>query len=388
MKAPPLGLYVHLPWCVRKCPYCDFNSHAAPAMIPEDDYVDALLTDLRQESATVDGRNLDSIFIGGGTPSLFSPTGIGRLLEGIADKLPLAGDCEISLEANPGASDYTRFRGYRSAGVSRLSVGVQSFDDSSLRAIGRIHDGSDALEAVRAALRAGFEDLNIDLMYGLPGQTAKRALSDAETACSLGASHISHYQLTIEPNTRFAVRTPLLPAEDTVDESETRAREYLVAAGYTRYEVSAFAVPGHECRHNLNYWTFGDYLGIGAGAHAKVTDPATGRIERRAKQRDPKRYLRYAGGERVIGSRRTLQPSETLFEFALNAMRLVGGFELGLFEARTGLPAAWLQRGLARGQALGLVRCQGGNVQVTERGTRFVNDLVQGFMPDDSAGNC
>jgi len=388
MTAPPLGLYVHLPWCARKCPYCDFNSHAASGAIPEDDYIDALLADLRYESAAVSGRILQSIFIGGGTPSLFSAAGVGRLLEGIAGRLPWAPGCEVTLEANPGISDCVRFRGYRSAGVTRLSVGVQSFDDQLLRAIGRIHDGRAAVEAVKAAVQAGFCELNIDLMYGLPGQDTTRALSDVATACGLGASHISHYQLTIEPNTLFAARPPSLPPEVTIDACETRAREHLKAAGYTQYEVSAFAVPGHECRHNLNYWTFGDYIGIGAGAHGKVTCPSTGRIERRAKQRDPKRYLRLAGGDEVNGSQRILQPSEALFEFALNAMRLVGGFELKLFEARTGLPAAALRRGLTRGEAMGLVRCQRGAVQITERGRRFVNDLVEGFMPDDSAGDC
>jgi len=386
-RFPPLGLYVHLPWCIRKCPYCDFNSHAAAGALPEAAYVDALLADLDCEAPAVNGREIRSVFIGGGTPSLFSAGSVGRLLEAVARRLSLAADCEVSLEANPGASERQRFLGYRSAGVTRLSLGVQSFDDGLLQAIGRVHDGQAAVTAVRAALSAGFAEVNVDLMYALPGQSPAQAEADATTACALGPSHLSHYQLTIEPNTLFAARPPRLPDEDRAAEAEARARERMRAAGYTQYEVSAFAEPGRECRHNLNYWTFGDYLGVGAGAHGKLSDLATGTIARRVKIRDPGRYLQRAGKGAATAAQWSVAADDLVFEFALNALRLSSGFSFTLYETRTGLPRSTLETGLQRGTARGLLRRKLGGVQLTDLGRRFLDDAVAGFIPDDSVGN-
>ncbi len=377
----PLTLYVHLPWCIRKCPYCDFNSHpGTPDRALEDRYVQALLADLELDLPRVRGRRLESVFLGGGTPSLFSPESIDSLLSGIRARIPMHGDCEITIEANPGTVDRERFRGYRELGVNRLSLGVQSFQDRLLTRIGRIHDGDAAVEAATAATEAGFANFNLDLMFGLPGQSAEGAARDLEQACSLDPSHISHYQLTIEPNTEFAVRAPKLPKETLIEDMERICRCLLRTAGYTQYEVSAYARAGRECRHNLNYWRFGDYLGIGAGAHSKLTDPVSGEVVRRARVRQPKRYLAGAGKEVAVTATKRLKADELVFEFALNALRLTEGFEESLFEERTGLASSRLSPGLERARSRGLAEVEAGRIRATPQGRRFLNDVIEGFM--------
>jgi oxygen-independent coproporphyrinogen-3 oxidase len=377
---PPLALYVHIPWCVRKCPYCDFNSHRAATALPVDDYVAALLADLDRDAAMAEGRTIGSVFFGGGTPSLFPPEAIARILDGAAARVPFAPDAEVTLEANPGTIAHGRFGGYRAAGVNRLSIGVQSFDDDSLRRIGRIHGGAEARRALVEAREAGFDDVNVDLMYALPGQTADAALADLETALALGPTHLSHYQLTLEPNTEFAKRPPALPDDEVAAAIEEAAEARLGAAGFAHYETSAHARPGRRCRHNLNYWTFGDYLGIGAGAHGKLTRP-DGTILRTAKIKAPQHYLgRWASGQ-AFGSVAAVPLSERPYEFMLNALRLADGFDLGLFRDRTGLDPAEIAEPLAQGIERGWLARDGDHVAPTALGRRFLNDVIQLFMP-------
>jgi oxygen-independent coproporphyrinogen-3 oxidase len=381
-RPPPLALYLHLPWCIRKCPYCDFNSHAATEF-PEDEYLCTLLADLDAEAERVQGRAVESVFIGGGTPSLFSPDAVASLLEGVSARLALTPGCEVSLEANPGAADSDRFSGYRQAGVNRLSIGVQSFSDTALAAIGRVHDARTAHAAVDAARAAGFDNLNIDIMYGLPQQTRRSALADVEQAIGHGPSHISHYELTIEPNTLFHRFTPKLPADDDVWWIHEQAGERLTAAGYGRYEVSAFARPGMACRHNLNYWRYGDYLGVGAGAHGKLSDPGGDTIERRIKHRHPRRYMAgLADGDFVLACHGVAREQRPL-EFMLNAARLLDGFPVTLFEARTGLEAAAMEPTLVDAEDRGLLVREAGTIRPTTRGMRFLNELLLLFMADD-----
>jgi len=382
---PPLSLYVHFPWCVRKCPYCDFNSHALRDDLDEARWIDALLADLERESAAVAGRPIGSIFLGGGTPSLFRPASIDRLLAGIRKRMPLAADCEITLEANPGTVEQGRFREYRAAGVNRLSVGIQSFDDEKLRALGRIHNGREAHAAVEAAHSAGFPELNLDLMFALPDQTADQMLGDLGQAIALAPTHLSVYQLTLEPNTAFARHPPLLPDEDCAFAMQRRARERLQAAGFQPYEVSAWSRPDHRCRHNLNYWKFGDYLGIGAGAHGKITDTRAGCIRRRAKPRHPRDYLRAmdAPGSTPAGKTWSLTPADARFEFFLNALRLTDGFDVATFEAHTGLPWPASDPALATAVAEGWLEQNGTHLRPTERGRLFLNDLQALFLPEN-----
>lgn len=376
---PPLALYVHIPWCVRKCPYCDFNSHRAAAALPVDDYVAALLADLDRDAAMAEGRTIGSVFFGGGTPSLFPPEAIARILDGAAARVPFAPDAEVTLEANPGTIEHGRFDGYRAAGVNRLSIGVQSFDDGSLRRIGRIHGGDEAKRAIALAREAGFDDVNVDLMYALPGQTAESALADLDAALAHGPTHLSHYQLTLEPNTEFAKRPPALPDDEVVAAIEDAAEARLGAAGFAHYETSAYARPGRRCRHNLNYWTFGDYLGIGAGAHGKLTRP-DGSILRTTKIRAPQHYLgRWASGQ-SFGNVAAVPPSERPYEFMLNALRLAEGFDLGLFHDRTGLDPAAIAAPLAEGIERGWLARDGDHVAPTDLGRRFLNDVIQLFM--------
>jgi oxygen-independent coproporphyrinogen-3 oxidase len=315
---PPLGLYVHLPWCTRKCPYCDFNSHAADDF-PEHAYIAALLADLDHERTRITGRIIDSIFIGGGTPSLFSVSGISALLDGIRARVTLSPDCEITLEANPGSAEVDRFAGYLAAGVNRLSIGVQSFDDAALKSIGRIHDARAAHLAIERAQSVGMERINIDLMYGLPGQSWQAALADVREALDHGVGHLSHYELTIEPNTLFHRFPPTRPGEDALWTMHTNSVELMQAAGFRRYEISAYSRPGVECRHNLNYWSFGDYIGIGAGAHGKLTSAAGGVIERSVKHRHPRRYLAGLGGGDHEARRGPVPVADLPVEFMLNA---------------------------------------------------------------------
>ena len=377
---PPLSLYVHFPWCERKCPYCDFNSHAVRDELPEQAYIDALLKDLEQELPAVWGRTVHSVFLGGGTPSLFSPEAIDRLLSGVRARLPLHPQAEITLEANPGSSEQACFAGYRSAGVNRLSIGIQSFNDARLQALGRIHNAGEALGAAQAARAAGFDNLNLDLMYGLPGQDVEQAMADLATATGLQPAHLSWYQLTLEPNTLFHSQPPPLPDEEQLWDIQEQGRSLLGAQGYTQYEVSAWAQAGRQCRHNLNYWRFGDYIGIGAGAHGKITDGGRGVIQRRWKKRHPQDYLAGAGREGCIEGQRQLDAKAALFEFALNRLRLREGFSLEEFSASSGLEGEAIAPLLAQAAADGLLVVSGERVVHTERGWRFLDNLIERFL--------
>lgn len=380
---PPLSLYVHLPWCVRKCPYCDFNSHEAKDAIPERAYIDALLADLEQELPSIWGRAVETVFIGGGTPSLFAPAAIDRLLSQLRALLNLSATAEITLEANPGTMEAGRFAEFRAAGINRLSIGVQSFDDGMLSKLGRIHGAREAVAAAEAAHAAGFAELNLDLMYGLPGQTPAQALADLEQAIALRPTHLSHYQLTIEANTRFAHAPPALPDDDATWEMQERSQARLAAAGYEQYEVSAYARAGHRCRHNLNYWLFGDYLGIGAGAHAKISSAQTQRIVRTVKLRHPRDYLAKAATPQRIAETRTLGRRETGFEFMLNALRLTEGFPVTLFAQHTGLPLHTVEGPLQEAERKALIERDMHAIHPTELGRRFLNDLTALFLPED-----
>lgn len=378
---PPLALYVHLPWCVRKCPYCDFNSHALRGSLPAEAYVDALLADVAQEARYAHGRAIRSVFLGGGTPSLFPPASVNRLLDGLREQLWLAEDCEITLEANPGTVDQARFKDFRSAGVNRLSIGVQSFHADSLRRLGRIHGPQAAIDAAEAAHAAGFDNFNIDLMYGLPKQSLREAVADTTQALALAPAHISHYQLTLEPNTAFAARPPTLPEDDAVYRMQLSCHARLAAAGYEHYEVSAYACPGRRCQHNLNYWTFGDYLGIGAGAHGKLTDAGRGRIGRYAKLARPMLYLRKAGADEAVASSHELSAQDASLEFMMNALRLPEGVPRRLCMARTGLPWTAFETAVGDARHRGwLAITTDDRLQPTATGLRFLNDLLGCFV--------
>lgn len=377
---PPLALYIHLPWCVAKCPYCDFNSHTAPAEIPAEEYVDALLADLDHSRPAVWGRVLETIFIGGGTPSLFPPAAIGRLLAAVRARFDTAPDIEVTLEANPGTLDADRFAAFREAGVNRLSLGVQSFNDAMLGALGRIHDAAAAHTAAHRALAAGFTGINVDLMYGLPGQDVAGAMADLDTALALAPAHVSWYELTLEPNTVFWSRPPALPDDDTRADIEAAGTARLEAAGYQRYEISAWASgTANQCRHNLNYWRFGDYLGIGAGAHSKLTFPAEAAIERQTRVRAPAKYLARAPQGAAIAQRQQLSAADAAFEFLLNALRLPAGFERAQFTARTGVELATLEQPLAAAETDGLLLRDGERIRPSARGMCFLNDLLLRF---------
>jgi len=378
-ELPPLSLYVHVPWCVRKCPYCDFNSHALKDALPAEAYVDALLADLEADLPRVWGRSVHSIFIGGGTPSLLPPEAVHRLLGGLRARLRLLPDAEITLEANPGAAEAGRFAEFRAAGVNRLSIGAQSFQDALLQRIGRIHGGRDAARAFEAAQRAGFENINLDLMFGLPGQSLRQASEDLATALTLAPSHLSRYQLTLEPNTAFHHSPPSLPDEDAIYAMQDAGQAQLAAAGFERYEISAYARPGARCRHNLNYWRFGDYLGIGAGAHGKITSGAEQRIRRLWKKRHPHGYL--AAAEKREGEN-TLVWEDAAFEFMLNALRLVDGFEGELFSRHAGLALECIAPALEQAERQGLLERGAGLIRPTPRGLDFLNDLLALFLPE------
>ena len=378
---PPLSLYVHLPWCLRKCPYCDFNSHewrggGAP---PEDAYVDALVADLEHALPSVWGRKVSTVFLGGGTPSLFAPEAIDRLLAAVRARVPLQPGAEVTMEANPGTFERARFEGYRDAGVNRLSIGVQSFAPRHLDALGRVHDGAEARAAAAAAVEL-FDEVNLDLMYGLPGQGVDDALADVETALAFRTTHLSCYQLTIEPNTRFHRDRPELPDEDVIADMHEAIASRLASAGFAHYEVSAYARRGHRCMHNLNYWSFGDYLGIGAGAHAKVS--SAGAIVREVRWKQPKQYLERAAAGAPVMERREVAPDEVGFEFMLNALRLVDGVGASLFAERTGVPIATIAREIAAATARGLLDPDPTVLRATPLGQRFLNELVAMFLRD------
>ena len=380
---PPLSLYVHLPWCLRKCPYCDFNSHEVAreangaATMPEQRYLDALVADLESALPLVWGRPVHSIFIGGGTPSLFSPQSIDRLLGDIRARLKLEADCEITLEANPGTFEKDRFRAFRSAGVTRLSVGVQSFNDAHLKALGRVHDRAQAVAAVEEAALA-FDTFNLDLMYALPGQAMEQLEEDLTQALALAPPHLSVYHLTIEPNTYFAKFPPRVPDDDTAYAMLDRITEMTAGAGMQRYEVSAYAKPGHRCWHNLNYWQFGDYLGIGAGAHGKLSFPH--RIVRQVRYREPRLYMDNALAGQPVAQEDEVSRADLPFEFMLNALRLREGFTLAQFSERTGLALTAIQQPLAEAERRGLVERDLARVRPTERGFDFLSDLQQLFL--------
>jgi oxygen-independent coproporphyrinogen-3 oxidase len=377
----PLAIYLHIPWCVRKCPYCDFNSHQAQGPIPERAYADALLADLEQDLPRVWGRRIESVFIGGGTPSLLSAETLDRLLSGLRARLPLRPEVEITLEANPGAVERSQFAEFRAAGISRLSIGVQSFDDGQLRQLGRIHNRRDAFAAAEAAHAAGLDNFNLDLMFGLPGQTVAQALADVANATALQPAHLSYYQLTIEPNTAFHHSPPTLPDDETTDQMQQQAQAALARQGYQRYEVSAYARPNRRCRHNLNYWEFGDYLGIGAGAHGKLTDPGSRQIHRLWKLKQPGDYLAAAGSVAGMGGDASIREADLPVEFLMNALRLVEGVPVALFSERTGLPLTVLEPALSQARDRGLLEPDAQRLQPTELGLRFLNDLLPMFMP-------
>jgi putative oxygen-independent coproporphyrinogen III oxidase len=379
--APPLALYAHFPWCVQKCPYCDFNSHKAPGQIPEQRYVDALLEDLELDLQALNlqgaPRQLVSIFMGGGTPSLFSPDAIARLLTGIRRLLPVAPDMEVTLEANPGTIEHGQFAGYRAAGVTRVSLGAQSFRQEQLTKLGRIHGSGDIAAAVEELRRAGIDNFNLDLMYGLPGQTTRQAIDDVHQAIALRPAHLSHYQLTLEPGTAFFHQPPQLPDGEDCYDMMLQCQSLLADTGYRQYEVSAYAQDGRQSVHNRNYWEFGDYLGLGAGAHGKLTTDQIVRTERR---KQPREYLEVLIEQRVR-QRQTVTAAELPFEFMLNALRLVEGFDRQLFEARTGLPWAVVAPQIADAERRGLLETATSvHWRPTELGRRFLNDLMSMFL--------
>jgi len=376
---PPLSLYVHLPWCLRKCPYCDFNSHEMREQLPEQRYIDALVADLEAALPLIWGRPIVSVFLGGGTPSLFSPEAIDRLLAALRARLTLVPGCEITLEANPGTFERARFRAFRAAGVTRLSVGVQSFDDELLRRIGRVHDRAQALAALEEAAHS-FDTFNLDLMYALPGQTLQQLAQDVRQALAFAPPHLSIYHLTIEPNTYFAKHPPSLPEDDTAYAMLDLITERTGLAGLQRYEVSAYARPGHHCRHNLNYWQFGDYLGIGAGAHGKLSFPH--RIVRQVRVREPRLYMERALAGAAVAQEHEVARADLPFEYMLNALRLRQGFALAEFSERTGLPPGAIAPELDEAERRGWITRDLQRVQPTARGFDFLSDLQALFLPD------
>ena len=375
---PPLSLYVHMPWCVRKCPYCDFNSHEKSGDLPEDAYCAALVADLEHALPGVWGRRVYSIFFGGGTPSLFSARSIDRLLSDIRSRIPVPADAEITLEANPGTFEAQKFRDFRAAGINRLAIGIQSFNDAHLKALGRIHNADEARRAIGIA-QENVDNINLDLMYGLPGQSLDGAFADIEEGVRWGTAHLSAYQLTLEPNTVFYRHPPELPAHDLAAEMQERAEGRLAAAGFEHYETSAFAQPGRRSRHNENYWKFGDYLGLGAGAHGKISFPD--RIERHARAKQPREYMAMAPEGKSITEHRTVTRGDLPFEFMLNALRLVDGVPVALFRERTGLELAVIEPALAKGEALGLLERDWQVMRPTPKGQRFLNELLELFLP-------
>ena len=383
MELPPLAVYVHLPWCVRKCPYCDFNSFTARDGIPEQHYIAALIQDLDAQLPLIWGRRIVSVFIGGGTPSLFSPEAIDELLGALRARLPLRPDLEITLEANPGTLEHGCFAAYREAGINRISLGVQSFQPELLQAIGRIHDGDAARLAVQEALNAGFTRINVDLMFGLPGQSLAQGLADLEQAIALDPGHISWYQLTLEPNTLFAAKPPPLPHPDLIDDLFLTGQAVLQHADYTRYEISAYAKWGQRCQHNVNYWEFGDYLGLGAGAHGKLTLLADSKILRTQKLRQPEAYL----SNPTHTTTTDVLPAERPFEFMLNALRLTTGVPAPLFAERTGLDLTVLAEPLERARALGLLDPDPTCLRATSMGQRFLNNLLELFLESHDSGS-
>ena len=382
---PPLSLYVHYPWCIRKCPYCDFNSHTVRGEIPEQEYLNALVADLEQHAPDIWGRSVETIFFGGGTPSLISASGLDYLLGKIRAIVKLEPLAEITLEANPGTTEQTRFESYRQAGINRLSIGVQTFNAAQLTTLGRIHSGDDAAMACESAVKAGFDNFNLDLMHGLPGQTENDAAEDIRQAIALAPSHLSYYQLTLEPNTLFAANPPELPDEDKLAAIQSTGQQLIADAGYEQYEVSAYAQANRQCQHNLNYWTFGDYLGIGAGAHSKLSFPANNLIVRHSKHKHPQKYLQTAHTRDRLQSSHNVSESEARFEFVMNALRLNNGFTPAQFEQCTGETLHTLTKTLIAVEQEGLLRRDPHRIAATPLGLKFLDTLLERFMERGSS---
>jgi len=375
----PFSLYIHIPWCVRKCPYCDFNSHERKGSLPEELYVSALLQELDSHLALIQNRPVISIFIGGGTPSLFSANAIGEILDGVAKRVTMSPDIEITLEANPGTIDQANFQGYRTAGVNRLSLGIQSLQDDKLKALGRIHDRAYAIRAITIAKEAGFTNFNLDIMFGLPNQTIDDAMHDIQTALAFEPTHFSWYQLTIEPNTLFYHQTPVLPVDDMIWDMQLAGQQLIKESGFRQYEVSAYAQPQKDCRHNRNYWEFGDYLGIGAGAHSKMTLPENNSALRFSQVRSPKDYLNPV--MRASQNTKTIAENDLIFEFMLNALRLTDGVPAGLFHERTGIALQQIMPRLNAAKQRGLMLDNEERISPSESGKKFLNDLIAMFLP-------
>lgn len=385
MLAPPLSLYIHIPWCVKKCPYCDFNSHAQRGGLPVDEYVAALMADLDGDiddfGQALEGRSLHTIFFGGGTPSLFAPDAIARIIDGVAARITLPTDAEVTLETNPGTVEHGRFDGYRSAGVNRISFGIQSFDDAKLQRLGRIHSAVEAERAVREAQDAGIGNINLDLMYALPEQDEAQALHDIERAVALQPMHISHYQLTLEPNTPFAASPPPLPDEDSAWTMQESCQRALADAGFAQYEVSAYSREDRQCRHNINYWQFGDYLGIGAGAHGKVSDAREGSVKRRWKQRLPRSYLAATDHAARIGGDDDVDAVDLPYEFMMNALRLNAGLPMAWYAQRSGLSLESIAVPISEAHRRGWLEPDDHVLRPTDEGRRLLNNLVSLFLP-------
>ncbi|WP_100655972.1 radical SAM family heme chaperone HemW [Alteromonas flava] len=379
MRNPPLSLYIHIPWCVQKCPYCDFNSHTLKQALPEQEYVAHLLDDLANDAKLVTDRVVETIFIGGGTPSLLSPEALDSLLSGVKQRINLANDAEITLEANPGTVEVGRFNGFQAAGVNRISIGVQSFQTEHLQALGRIHDSQQASNAAAFARSAGLRSFNLDLMHGLPQQSVENALADLTQAIAQAPPHLSWYQLTLEPNTPFYSKPPTLPDDDILWQIQAQGHQLLIAAGYEHYEISGYAKPAHQCQHNLNYWRFGDYLGIGCGAHSKITDAANKRIERRVKVKHPRGYMQI--GREYTDQLTFVNEDERPFEFFMNRLRLCEPCPLEEFNAFTGLEIDKnISTALKRSEGLGLISLNSDTMTVTEHGRRYLNSLLEMFV--------
>lgn len=379
LQPPPLSLYIHIPWCVKKCPYCDFNSHEKKSSYNEYEYIDALIHDLRVEYSQAENRPINSIFFGGGTPSLFSAESINHILTAVQDIAPLTDNIEITLEANPGTFEQEKFAAFRDAGVNRLSIGIQSFNDTHLSALGRIHDSTQAHTAIKTAKQAGFDNINLDLMFALPEQTIEQAKQDVLTACEQGVNHISHYQLTIEPNTYFHKYPPTQADSDESWAMQQACHDILSEHQYQQYEVSAFSKLNTQCAHNNNYWLFGDYIGIGAGAHGKISNTDTGEITRRWKRKQPKDYIQHALNNDATSGFETINKNDLIFEFLMNSLRLKKGFRINTFEQRTGLPKIELLR-TCKAIDSSMLDIQSETICTTEKGYQFLNTLLEKFL--------
>ena len=379
---PPLALYIHFPWCVQKCPYCDFNSHELKKELNEKKYIDALINDLEQELPSFWGRSISSIFMGGGTPSLFSPESIDQLISALRARLTFALNIEITMEANPGTIELGKFKEFSHAGINRLSIGIQSFNDDKLKSLGRIHGRKEAIRAAELAHDAGFNSFNLDLMYGLPNQSLAQAVDDIETAIALEPKHLSHYQLTIEPNTFFHHQPPTVPDDDKLWEMQEACQASIAKHGYAQYEISAYAKEGYQCQHNLNYWQFGDYLGIGAGAHGKLTNAPEQKIMRSWKVKQPQDYLDKAANDKRIAGEKILTRNDAAFEFMMNALRLNNGFETEVFQHHVGLPISIIEKQLRQAEEKGLISWELKNIKPTETGRQYLNTLLELFMPE------